>query len=250
MSHQNTLLQVTMTPPLEQNHQTPHRRIIFTFKKPKKLFGEETFSHSITTEIHDESTKSEINFNFICDICCKSFESRDLINNHIKAHVKTSCPNCQSVLTRYTFKNQKEFTPVYKCNVCHKIFSRRKNFYIHSYGICTTQEVQCDYCHKLFRSKPLLKEHIRTHIKDSCPTCGKPISRHRMEKHMKLVHSKGEAFLACHIAFCRQKFANIEDLNEHQEFHIGVARYKCPKCSYETKSLQNISLHLKKKIHQ
>lgn len=103
--------------------------------------------------------------------------------------------------------------------------------------------------------------HMRRHIIVSCSICGIECTMNWISKHMKLFHLSvkpflhwkiaryvpsysNEKFLHCKISTCNQTFWNEKELNEHQVYHIGIRRFRCPKCNCETSSMAALRTHM------
>lgn len=184
--------------------------------------------------------------NFHCDTCGKIFRTKIVLKTHLEIHTKISCPICKLKLANHRMKDHMlahSSTKELKCNTCGKTFKTRLLRNMHK-----IEKIQYDICGKTLMNKKFLRTHFRAcHIFSSCLFCGKAVSTIFMKRHLKLAHPSGETFLACRIPKCFQKFTDDEGLQEHNQIHIGLFRFKCPDCKHESKTLKDIRRHLKLK---
>lgn len=133
---------------------------------------------------------------------------------------------------------------------------------------------QCDYCLRMFKSKRLIKSHLKTHVNFNCQLCHQnfPQSRlisHRqshsqdhlaerfqcdlclgmfrskqiIRKHISCVHPNGE--YSCEFR-CWLTFKKLSDLLLHKRWHIAKNCFRCPDCTYETKFYKTLLAHVRK----
>ena len=95
---------------------------------------------------------------FKCSYCSKTFDRRDVLNDHIRNHT-----------------GEKPF----ECNICKKKFTRGfvllRHMRTHGEGL-----YKCDFCHKGFDRKDTYRDHMRNHTGEKpfkCKFCGKAFSR-------------------------------------------------------------------------
>ena len=65
---------------------------------------------------------------------------------------------------------------IYKCELCNKILSSKRNLEWHIYNICKFEH-KCDKCNKKFISKNYLNRHLKCCTNLQCDKCLKILSR-------------------------------------------------------------------------
>lgn len=183
-----------------------------------------------------------------CDICGKTSRNKFQLKRHMQIHLKATCPICQHSLASHRLNyhiKQHSSSASFQCNTCSKDFSTLRYLNKHKQRVHKLEEAQCDFCGKTFKNKGLLKVHVLNHAKISCPVCRRPVNKILMKQHIKMSHSGGNPLLACGIKSCKTKFPCNKEALRHQETHIGIDRYQCPKCNYEAKSWWVMKKHMK-----
>ena len=102
----------------------------------------------------------------LCDICCKTFQSRNHLNAHMKHfHLRSNMSACK---------------------ICGKVVTARlqQHMLIHE-----EKRLKCPHCPKMFRIKGNLSTHLKYHLAERpfpCELCGQGFARKQnYQRHMK-----------------------------------------------------------------
>lgn len=210
-----------------------------------------------------------------CDICNKSFLTRDDRNEHINNHFTLyDCGNCgQTFVGDRQFRhhtqsrqcnrikkpqpnaNVNEIT-IYECYICHKsnIFSLRSlKVHInrmHSIESKPKKQYSCSICHRLFANIYIMRNHMtEIHTKANqfqCTTCNKQFNRMSNLKLHRLIH---ENKMPCKCQFCGKSFRTMSGVNLHIRTHTGVRPYKCDICNEKAYSYNTDLKRHKRSAH-
>jgi uncharacterized Zn-finger protein len=131
---------------------------------------------------------------FECESCKKQFTKREILERHIKTHMKG-----------------KEF----KCSYCTKTFDRRDVLNDHVGNHTGEKPFQCTTCNKKFTKGFVLLRHMRTHAEGvyKCDFCFKSFDR----KDTYRDHI-GEKPFECR--FCGKAFSRSFVLAKHERSHV------------------------------
>jgi len=134
-----------------------------------------------------------------CDICKKSFFTRDNLKSHIKSHQDErpyQCDLCNnSFKTKYSLnlhKNTHTDDKPWKCEVCGTCFKQKHTLLAHKTAHTGVKPFECQYCHMKFYQKGTLRVHMIVHSNPNrykCPyeNCGKAFSfNHHLKSHVKI----------------------------------------------------------------
>lgn len=139
---------------------------------------------------------------FLCNICCKSFEKKIELKLHLAAHSAKLSPKFRS----------KTFT----CPLCAKTTHSRSHMKIHMKSHTTEKPHACPICGNRYKMKSHIKEHIRTHTGErpyTCYICGQSFNRSStMSKHTRIKHLENNAFKCMQ---CSQCFPLLVLLKRH-----------------------------------
>ena len=98
---------------------------------------------------------------------------------------------------------------------------------------------RCALCHRRFASKMALKYHKVQHTKPNrfyCTLCSHFYEKKKYDKHMRSHTAKSGR--VCR--FCGKRFNNIED---HEDIHLGKFKYKCNMCKKKFRQKGNLKTH-------
>ena len=128
---------------------------------------------------------------FKCDLCQKSFKSKESRQNHVSfVHLKVKnrvCKFCgKAFASRYHLerhmRNVHQKVLKYKCNHCGKVFGLKTNMRQHIRAVhLGIKPYECDFCFKRFASKKTASDHMNlVHNEKTkrfdCETCDKSFS--------------------------------------------------------------------------
>lgn len=132
--------------------------------------------------------------------------------------------------------------PIYEQRVKLKTFSRRRQ---------AERQWECDICHKSFKSKSLLRHHMKEHSSkpdsDSrrrmCQLCGLSLAKSGWFHHILRVHTESVRFVC---DFCSKGFRVKHDLKKHIQTHMNVEsrmKYPCNFCNVSLLSKHALKTH-------
>uniref|UniRef100_A0A8D8VM94 Zinc finger protein 808 n=1 Tax=Cacopsylla melanoneura TaxID=428564 RepID=A0A8D8VM94_9HEMI len=174
-----------------------------------------------------------------CDICKKTFYSKETFEIHLRAHMGLSypCTECSETFLHYKtmirHKRMKHGNAL-KCKFCLKVFSDNadlnRHIIVHSGKVCnhtsTEKPFYCDLCGKKFSRKDHMRDHIRSvHMKEGvrCSHCSRSfatkssLKRHKIQHSKKNVLSKGK--YCCDL--CCKNYADKRQLRDHLNKHYN-----------------------------
>lgn len=216
-------------------------------------FIEETVPESeIYLEIQYLNENDRI-LEYSCDMCEKSFATRQERNNHIDDHFKSyNCKTCGETfigdrqfehhrLSNKCIAKTKIDNTTYECFLCHKSsFFSLRSLKIHFNRIHKEKkkndvENKCEYCQKNFSNIYILKSHInQIHLEGKrfvCDDCGKEFNRASNLRWHQLIHQNE---LPCICKICGKSFRTLSGLNLHKRTHTGEKPYKCDICNIKS----------------
>lgn len=198
-----------------------------------------------------KSANKQIEKPYKCDLCNKSYKTRESYLIHKREHSVDNLFQCE--ICKVYFRHQEQFL---EHKETHHVSPNRKSF-------C------CHYCNKTFRDKSKMNEHVeKVHIKMeptvdethlietksvnsnsiqamekpyTCVLCGKTfLSSQGVIQHLK-VHT-GEKFTCFE---CGKKFTQQSSLKLHSRLHSGEKLYKCEYCDKEFSISDHYTKHLR-----
>ncbi|KAJ6633299.1 Zinc finger and BTB domain-containing protein 41 [Pseudolycoriella hygida] len=190
-----------------------------TIRKHSKNCNQTTSNYK-TTYYH-----KTIDDEFVCNVCNKSFKSRQSVNAHIQRHIG------QKLL----------------CNICGKYLSNRNNLTKHYKTVHLKEKrYQCPQCQKRYDSGYRLRIHQNSHEGIrlfGCPLCPQRfITSSALSRHKKTVHKQGELY-ECNICF--RKFNIAYNLRAHMVTHTGIRPHNCQYCKADFQRKHKLVSHLK-----
>ncbi|XP_045541335.1 gastrula zinc finger protein XlCGF7.1 [Papilio machaon] len=226
---------------------------------------------------HYQKHHEEIPMTFICEQCGFTTDSYKNYRSHTYSHKdRVPCKICggtfanQNVLTKHIFKMHGSPEPV-SCKTCDKKFKTdiqlKRHEYLHETAEPSADKF-CDTCKTYFRSRRLLKLHLKNHskhLKDAdkrftcfecgikytekarlkdhvdwehlklrnyvCTLCSKEFETKRcMTRHVMYVHDKIKRPKNKICDLCGTGFSNLRLLQSHIRTHTGERPFKCEIC--------------------
>ena len=174
---------------------------------------------SYERKIHEKVVHDKIDSDHKCDECGKIYTNSTSLKYHVEKHkepTKFSCDICdKSFVSKNGFDMHQQIVhneegdkhEKFLCEICNKQFTTSSNLSKHKrvlhYKTNTNHdfadsfkvlEFKCDECEKVFKRKDILKRHkLTVHDKSftlDCPSCEKKFKRRdKLTEHMKLEHA-------------------------------------------------------------
>ncbi|XP_070379954.1 zinc finger protein 25-like isoform X10 [Dermacentor albipictus] len=178
-------------------------------------------SISPSTANSDNSQQGRLQQDHFCD-----YEARKLISLEAHARVCTG-------------------KRLFKCDLCHKSFSKRDHLKSHLRTHTGDKPWQCPSCPQRFSHKSSMKDHLRTHTGEKpfqCPSCPQSFSHKSSMKNHLRTHT-GEKPWQC--ASCLQSFSHRSSMKAHLRTHTGEKPFQCPSCLQSFAVKTNLKVHLR-----
>ncbi|XP_053695579.1 zinc finger protein 883-like [Sabethes cyaneus] len=227
------------------------------FSNQQALLDHAAAVHRSASDAQSDST-NESSKSFECDICCKRFSSKLVLNQHrkkINLEKRYSCDICGRTFSRAHDKTTHQTTHSnempFSCHICLRRFKNKlylKN-HLKLHATSESRNFCCAECGKCFRTKDLLKTHLISHSDERrhrCPFCPAAFKRAQCLKiHIK-VHTQEKAF-ACGI--CDKRYVQSSDLKRHMLTHNPGESGKPFQCEYCLKRYPRkdyLKIHIRK----
>ena len=192
-----------------------------------------------------------------CHYCGKGFKDKYDLQSHFKTTHPDHCHDLpllvcevdgcqyQTKLKSIFIRHKRIHNRPFECDVCHKRFSRKKNYEDHKIKHMNDKPFKCDQCTKSFNTPKNLSKHIfNLHKPKTIPCdvegCEKLFSStDYLKAHMKTHQDKSEKErVACEWPGC-EKILFKSTIEDHMKRHKKVFSYHCewPECgrSFVTK---------------
>lgn len=107
---------------------------------------------------------------FKCSYCTKTFDRRDVLNDHVRNHTGEKpfqCTTCNKKFTRgfVLLRHMRTHAEgVYKCKFCFKSFDRKDTFRDHMRNHTGEKPFKCRFCGKAFSRSFVLTKHEKSHV--------------------------------------------------------------------------------------
>lgn len=163
----------TSKEPTDKNHK-PNEEEKSSPMSQKCRFCQSVFANERTLKYHESSGKC-LQFSVDCEICQKSFDSKENLEEHKKKDHQKSDINCLQ---------------------CGEKFETTEQLTKHSSEVHLKKYV-CTYCSRSFGMLSTLKDHIRTHTKEKpyiCKICSKGFSQNTNLKQHLARHNQLKPF--------------------------------------------------------
>ena len=149
----------------------------------------------------------EEDFQFLCDVCEKSFFNGQILGLHIESNHKSIVEGKK------------------KCEFCDQSYSRN-SFYEHvKTKHLNTKSFECELCSTRFYKKYLLDKHrkIVHERKKSCEI--EFFAKHNLMTHISVIHENKKDFKC---TSCEKRYSRKADLKKHfKQVHEMKRDFKC-----------------------
>ncbi|XP_043079819.1 zinc finger and BTB domain-containing protein 41 [Puntigrus tetrazona] len=236
-----------------------------TLKCPK---CEKTFDRIGKYESHTRVHTGEKPFQ--CDICLQCYSTKSNLTVHKKKHDSDSpvqkkehkCPFCNKLhasrktLSRHVkrfhpdhlqefLSQKKKKSEGWKCDICHKSFSRRPHLEEHMILHTQDKPFKCAYCDDYFKSRfARLKHQEKFHLGPfPCDICGRQFNdTGNRKRHIECTHG-GKRKWTCFL--CGKSVRERTTLREHLRIHSGEKPHLCSICGQSFRHGSSYRLHLR-----
>ncbi|XP_063623164.1 zinc finger protein 574-like [Cydia splendana] len=194
-----------------------------------------------------------------CDLCPKSFQSKDKYGEHLNTHLRERlfpCPVCLQRypvlfhLQRHAEKHTQKDT--FSCNICKETYRSLIDLRRHSerdHG--EKEEFPCYICSRILSSNADLLTHVSTHDNafHACAFCPSKFTdaqkwEDHSAEHIEKI-GRGESIekpYSCE--YCKKSFEYQSVLKTHIRMHTGERPYECPECKKKLKTQSSLSEHV------
>lgn len=162
---------------------------------------------------------------FTCDICSKEFDRQGLFNKHMKRHNKEPnrymCDHCgeefenRHILRRHLSTVHKISKRYFKCNLCHKIISKKREEE-HTKFHTGEKDHQCEICGSQYVTEGLLNTHKKRQHGESkyiCDICFEQFDQPKKLLHHRRAHTEP---MEINCSVCNLGFFNTRSLAKHE----------------------------------
>ncbi|XP_070379961.1 gastrula zinc finger protein XlCGF57.1-like isoform X2 [Dermacentor albipictus] len=195
---------------------------------------------------------------FKCDLCCKSFSTRDYLKSHMRTHT-ASRPSISPSTANGDSSQKGCLRQDHTCD-----YETDKRFCLEAHANVHTGKrlFKCHLCPRSFSRRDTLKRHLCIH-KASRPSISpstangdssqqgclrqdhlcdnEPDKLFRLGAHAS-VHT-GERPFKCHL--CPQSFSKKDTLKRHLCVHAGERPFQCPSCHQRFSQRSKVKEHLR-----
>ncbi|XP_062338092.1 zinc finger and BTB domain-containing protein 41 [Osmerus eperlanus] len=207
---------------------------------------------------------------FQCDVCLQCYSTKSNLTVHKKKHDNDApfqrkehkCPFCSKLhASRKTLsKHVRRFHPDHiqefiimrkrksegwKCDICHKSFTRRPHLEEHMILHSQDRPFKCSFCDDYFKSRfARLKHQEKYHLGPfPCDICGRQFNdTGNRKRHIECTHG-GKRKWTCFI--CGKSVRERTTLREHLRIHSGEKPHLCSICGQSFRHGSSYRLHLR-----
>ncbi|XP_034443602.1 zinc finger protein 423 isoform X2 [Hippoglossus hippoglossus] len=224
-------------------------------------FCDKSFSRLSYLKRHEQIHSDKLPFK--CTFCSRLFKHKRSRDRHVKLHTAFLC-RCRLCLSSGDKK--------YSCQECEAAFSRSDHLKIHLKTHSSSKPFKCSVCKRGFSSTSSLQSHMQAHRKNRehlalrserdggkkggvdidldqdlymCDYCEETFSQtDELEKHVLTRHPQlsDRADLQC--IHCPEIFLDEASLLTHIETQHANRKHKCPVCSEQFPSVEDVYCHL------
>ncbi|XP_041967436.1 zinc finger and BTB domain-containing protein 41 [Alosa sapidissima] len=207
---------------------------------------------------------------FQCDICHQCYSTKSNLTVHKKKHANNApfqkkdhkCPFCNKLhaskktmakhVRRFHPDHIQEFMTMrkkksegWKCDICHKSFTRRPHLEEHMILHSQDRPFKCAYCDDYFKSRfARLKHQEKYHLGPfPCDICGRQFNdTGNRKRHIECTHG-GKRKWTCYL--CGKSVRERTTLREHLRIHSGEKPHLCSICGQSFRHGSSYRLHLR-----
>ena len=173
------------------------------------------------------------------------------ILTEIKERLLYCCPHCSRIFTSqkehrqhvHSHKFAVDADGNYTCNFCGESYKKLLSLATHQ--SLREDRKSCKQCGLNFISNCQVKDHMKTHSKESkCETCGESLdclSKSEIKKHMK-THKTTPSLSLCPIC---GKAVSKNSIAHHMFTHTDKRPFPCSMCDKRFKNKMDLNYHLK-----
>lgn len=199
-----------------------------------------------------EKSGSTSNHIFRCDVCGKTYGSKDNVRCHLQQfHKEYKCGVCETVIegrhNLYVHRrkfHEKKCDPI--CTECGKTFINNDVLKRHINGVHKKQlNFECHICARRCLTSSNLRTHLLIHSETLpfvCDICNKSFKQQTNLKLHRKTHASANVF-ECDV--CRLKLKTKGYLREHRKLHFATADFKCDQCESTFKRPAYLRAHRK-----
>ncbi|XP_059468559.1 gastrula zinc finger protein XlCGF26.1-like isoform X2 [Neocloeon triangulifer] len=196
--------------------------------------------------------------NFSCQMCTLNFKQSEQMDLHMQCHSGRKqgflCPECNKYFSNWVqcsshlWAEHKIDTGLFSCDICNMKFPQRPLLINHMRSHVSHKKFACDVCNKKFHQHFQLKVHKQTHLpiaerwtSRTCQLCKRVYSDFRsLKKHKREVHGTGVQLLC---TICGFSTTGPNALRNHQRSHSSEKRYHCDQCDFKTAYQESLRRH-------
>lgn len=195
-----------------------------------------TLEVEVEDENYDEESEEEIEGDFSCDKCDKSFEKEAKLLEHMKVHSPRarlfSCITCKRKFTTELLLQRHEI-------IHSDLISQIKPESFNRCIVCSCAD---------FKDKTELEDHMREHKEAAehsevvCQHCNKSFNKFKVLLRHLRTHDENKTHLC---TVCHRTFAMGQELIEHLNRHKGFTPHTCSLCNKSYMHISKLKNHMK-----
>uniref|UniRef100_A0A182PS66 Protein krueppel n=1 Tax=Anopheles epiroticus TaxID=199890 RepID=A0A182PS66_9DIPT len=194
-----------------------------------------------------------------CEICLKTFRTRQKLTIHRNTHLRLAPFKCTFESCNKAFKSRiglEEHVArhtnsfEYTCDICSKGFQHRSYLSAHRRAHNTERNFQCGLCGQTFKSKQALLDHKNRHLgvkPFACELCDKQYAKKSLlQTHIQQHHSKRaeEEAIRFSCSECGKQFTSKSYLNVHMRIHRNERPFVCEVCNKGHVTRKDLAVHM------
>ncbi|XP_060583243.1 oocyte zinc finger protein XlCOF15-like [Ruditapes philippinarum] len=128
---------------------------------------------------------------------------------------------------------------IFDCDICGRGYKTKALLKRHLRKHSSEETFECTRCTQYFSSQKALDDHIKSKHNEKnhlCVTCGKSfMTKSNLNSHTKLIHprvddAKSSTLMSCPFKDCKLTFNQKEKYQDHMNTHTGIKPYSCAQC--------------------